>query len=232
MAFLYNRKIQGDDDVKNFQEHMRDCNYTQSGPCEQLYIMERDFDETDALKADNSVGSIAANVEVNSKSVSGIFPKRIAKSNAILTFVYEARLPTLEGNKHNVLSIEWEDARQKVLESLLKCATLQSLESRSRTAKKHAGSAQNILTREISALASSVSTLGHMGAASSSLAVQQPRDFFSEPPLQPVAAFLEHCNLESEWADVAQWLVEDFLESKLLLGLNPGWSEVSAQLTP
>ena len=45
MAFLFNRKLRGDDDEKNFQEVVADCKYTQMSQCKQLFIMERDFDD-------------------------------------------------------------------------------------------------------------------------------------------------------------------------------------------
>ena len=131
--------------------------------------------------------------------------------------------------------MEWGNARRTVLESLLECATLQSQRNTGRSAKKHAGTAQDILKRELAALAalaSSGSAVGDINASSSSSSVHQPRDFFVEPPLQTVTVFLQNHDADEPWPDVALWLVQGYFEPKLLLKLNPTWSEESHLLLP
>ena len=178
VAFLYNRKIQKSDDERMFHAIMTDHNYTQRSECHQLFIMGREFGENDALLGDNSVGIIAADVEVDSTSFPGILPKRIGSVNAVLTLVHETQLPPLEGERSNVITMEWGNARLTVLDSLLACATLHSQRNTGRSAKKHAGTAQDILKREIAALAalaSSGSAVGDLNASSS-----DSKSFFTE----------------------------------------------------
>ena len=142
VVFLFNRKIKDSDEKKTFQEIMFDHNYTQCSECQELFIMSRELGENDALQASNSVGIIAADVEVNSTSFPGTLPKRISKLNAVLTLVYEAQLPPLEGNRRNVVTMDWGNARLRVFESLLACAMLHSDRSTSRSKKKHAGAGE------------------------------------------------------------------------------------------
>ena len=105
VVFLHNRKIKDSDEKKNLQEIMIDHNYTQCSECQELFIMSRELGENDALQATNSVGIIAADVEVNSTSFPGTLPKRISKLNAVLTLVYEAQLPPSGDNKGNVVTM-------------------------------------------------------------------------------------------------------------------------------
>ena len=156
MALFFNRKILSDDDARSFEAAVNDHNYTLISQCRQLFIMERDFDESQALLADNAVGIIAAEVQISSNTESEIFPKRIASLNAVLTFVDEAQLPAVQGHRTNVFVIDWGNARRKVFESLWDCAFCHSQRRGKRRSKRHAGVAQGIIGREISALASSV----------------------------------------------------------------------------
>ena len=108
--------------------------------------MGRDISKDDALLGDNSVGIIAADVEVDSTSFPGTLPVRIASVNAVLTLVHETQLPPLEGERSDVITMEWGNARRTVLESLLECAMLHSQRSTGRSAKRHAGTAADTFT--------------------------------------------------------------------------------------
>ena len=154
VAFLFNRKLSGADDM-SFAEVLSGYNYATVSPCYQLYLMERDFNVYLGLKGDNSVGIVACEVERNPDTAGSWFPQRIARMHAVCTVVHEARLPALE-SMSNVVSIPWGDAKQVVLESLLDCAKLHGTGA-SKTTKRHAGLAQHVLSREISALSSSSS---------------------------------------------------------------------------
>ena len=120
VAFLFNRKLVGADD-KSLADALSKYNYAMVSPCYQLYLMERDFDVDQGLKADNAVGIIVADVQANPDAAVSSFPQRIAQMHAVLTVVHEARLPALE-SMSNVVSTPWGDAKRKVLESLLECA--------------------------------------------------------------------------------------------------------------
>ena len=111
VALLFHRKILSDDDARSFEAAVIDHNYTLISQCRQLFIMERDFDESQALLADNVVGISAADVQVHSNAESEIFPTRIASLNAVLTFVREAQLPAVQGHSTNVFIIDWRNAR-------------------------------------------------------------------------------------------------------------------------
>ena len=191
VALLFNRKIQSTDDTEAFHQIMIDHKYTQRSVCQELYIMSREFGEDDAIQGDNGIGIIAADVEVNSESYADILPTKIHPLNAVLTLVHEAQLPPLDGKRGNVLTMEWGTARQIVLNDLLACAILHGErgETKSRSKKKHAGAAQDLLRRELTALSSAVSTDANMNNSSSSSSTQEPRDFFVPPPRQTVANF-------------------------------------------
>ena len=122
VAFLYNRKL-GGADARSLSYALSECNYEIVSQCYQLYLMERDFDVCQGLRADSSVGIVAADVQGNTVSGSSFFPQRIAQMHAVVTVVHEARLPALEGLS-NVVAIPWGDAKRRVLESLLECAVL------------------------------------------------------------------------------------------------------------
>ena len=88
-----------------------------------------------------------------------------------------------------------------------------------RSAKKHAGQAQDILRREISALSSASSG-------------QQPEGLFVAPPLQPVDEFLDTLPEDELWPNVALWLTSNSFERKHLLNVVPGWSGSLEHLLP
>ena len=122
-AFLLNRKLDGADD-SSLADALSGCNYAMVSPCYQLYLMERDFDPSQGVRADSSVGIIVADVQASAATDFRLFPQRVERTHAVLTVVDEARLPPLE-NLTNVVAIPWGDAKRRVLESLLECATLQ-----------------------------------------------------------------------------------------------------------
>ena len=205
VAFLFNRRLVGADD-KSLADALSEYNYAMVSPCYQLYIMERDFDVGQGLKADSSVGIIVADVQANPDAAVSSFPQRIAHLHAVLTVVHEARLPAVEGMS-DVVSTPWGDAKRMVLESLLECARLRSTGG-SKSTKKHAGLAQNVLRREISALSSSSSS-------------QRPSVLSVEPPLQRVSQFLETLRAGEVWPDVASWLVYRPLSASIYTALPP-----------
>ena len=149
VAFLFNRRLDRADD-SSLADALSGCNYAMVSPCYQLYLMERDFDPSQGLRADSSVGIIVADVQARAASDFRLFPQRIERTHAVLTVVDEARLPPLE-NLTNVVAIPWGDAKRRVLESLLECAKLHGSRGSTST-KKHAGMAQNVLQYVISAL--------------------------------------------------------------------------------
>ena len=122
VAFLYNRKL-GGADARSSSYALSECNYEIVSQCYQLYLMERDFDVCQGLRADSSVGIVVADVQGNMDSVSSVFPRRIVEMHAVVTVVLDARLPALEG-LGNVVAIPWGDAKRSVLESLFECAKL------------------------------------------------------------------------------------------------------------
>ena len=206
VAFLFNRKLDGADD-QCLADALSGCNYAMVSQCYQLYLD----------KPDNSVGIIAADVQANLDTADSLFPQRIPLINAVLIVVHEARLPTLE-SMSNVLSTPWGDAKGMVLESLLQCARVHSTAG-GRSSKKHAGQAQNVLRREISALSSASSG-------------QRPEGLCVEPPLQTVSQFLDTLPAGELWPDVALWLTSNSFECKHLLNVVPGWSGSLEHLLP
>ena len=206
VAFLFNRRLEGADD-QCLAHALSGFNYAMVSQCYQLHL------DT----PDNSVGIVAAEVQANFDTADSSFPQRIPSINAVLTVVHEARLPELEGMT-NVLSIPWGNAKGMVLDSLLQCAKVHST-AWGRSSKKHAGQAQNILRREISALSSASSG-------------QQPEGLFVEPPLQQVPEFLDMLPASELWPDVALWLTSNSFERKHLLNLAPGWSGSLEHLLP
>ena len=122
VAFLFNRKLDGADDT-SLADALSGCGYAMVSPYYELYLIERDFDVSQGLRADSSVGIIAADVQANVVSDFRFVPERIARMHAVLTVVHEARLPALE-SVSNVVAIAWGDAKRRVLENLLECAKL------------------------------------------------------------------------------------------------------------
>ena len=219
VAFLYNRRLDGPEDNHRFVEALTGCNYALTTECSQLYIMENDFDPSQGLLGSNCVAIIAANVEACTGSDFSAFPMRIDDINSILTVVDEAVLPPSTDRYRNLVSIPWGNTKRKVLESLYDCADCHCRGRPTKSVNKHAGTAQQVLRREIAVLPPSTLDL-------------QPPKLFMEPPFQPVVDFIGTLQSDEEWPDVASWLTSNSFECKHLYTVTPGWSETNAHFLP
>ena len=95
VAFLYNRKAEGSYDV-SLADALDGSGYVMVSACHEMFIMEREFDVAQGLRADNSVGIIAADVEARGESGTGSFPQQISRLNAVAdSYFYHTDSPYL-----------------------------------------------------------------------------------------------------------------------------------------
>ena len=137
VAFLYNRRLETRQQDTYLEDVCREYNFVMVPPCYQLAIMTGDGDITDPLVGRNSVGVVAAAVRDDTTVFHWAGPVFIPPLNAVFTVVEDVRLPNIEANASNVLTMPWGESKLAVLTCLLQCAKTRARdpEDSQRTAK-------------------------------------------------------------------------------------------------
>ena len=221
VAFLYNRRLETRQQDTYLEDVCREYNFVMIPPCYQLAIMTGDGDITDPLVGRNSVGVVAAAVRDDTTVFHWEGPVFIPHLKAVFTVVEEVRLPNIEAKAKDVLTMHWGESKLAVLTCLLQCAKIRARAhgDSQRSAKRHAGRAQDVLERAISAVMASAGTVRRTGV---------PMD----PQLQSVTIFLNTLSVPQVWPSVATWLVNTIFERSHFFKVTPGWSNSLHELLP
>ena len=157
VVFVYNCSLAGEPYLFCLSDVFAGLPYQCTSPCYQLYILDRECDNSEGLRSRSSVCILVAEAEKTWAPMFNQAPVQRVFMNCVITIIDNAKMPPF-GERRNVLTISWGDARRNVLECLLRCTQVR-MPNQCKLSRLRARLAEGVLRREISGLSPLVSTL-------------------------------------------------------------------------